>query len=319
MIQLVKVRRQVLVSASAIALLGAAGVGAASISSGSLATPQAASTDPGYTGYCGVELADIKHLTDPAASSINFTPQDATVAQLGAIPAPSHAPSTRTAQEKVVYRLNVHLQKAKLEDDSDIHLVIDDGAGHSMISELPAAQCESGAVHESDIDQARADFVHACGLPGSSSFSTLGGNATLTGVFFFDVPHGQTGAAPNYAELHPLLSFSTSNCFVPGPPTTTASTTTTTTATTTTATTTAATTTTVATPPPTRCVVPNVKGLALVGARSRVVRASCSLGRITHAYSRRIRRGRVIAQRPGPGTVWPHGTSVRLTISRGRK
>jgi hypothetical protein len=29
----------------------------------------------------------------------------------------------------------------------------------------------------------------------------------VTGVLFFDFPHGQFGHARNYAELHPVLGF----------------------------------------------------------------------------------------------------------------
>jgi hypothetical protein len=31
--------------------------------------------------------------------------------------------------------------------------------------------------------------------------------ARITGVAFFDFPHGQTGVAPNAIELHPILGF----------------------------------------------------------------------------------------------------------------
>jgi hypothetical protein len=45
----------------------------------------------------------------------------------------------------------------------------------------------------------------------------------VTGVAFFDFPHGQTGVAPNAIELHPILGFRclTSPAPRPGPTTTT--------------------------------------------------------------------------------------------------
>jgi hypothetical protein len=52
----------------------------------------------------------------------------------------------------------------------------------------------------------RRRFVAACGKIGSS-FKALNGRAVMPGVGFWDIPHGQTGAAPNYIELHPLLRF----------------------------------------------------------------------------------------------------------------
>jgi hypothetical protein len=37
-------------------------------------------------------------------------------------------------------------------------------------------------------------------------------NATITGVGFFDIVHGQSGVAPNGIELHPALDFRCSDC-----------------------------------------------------------------------------------------------------------
>jgi hypothetical protein len=54
--------------------------------------------------------------------------------------------------------------------------------------------------------------IAACGQPSSSHFTNLGGRANITGVGFFDIPHGQTGVAPNAIELHPVLKFLASSC-----------------------------------------------------------------------------------------------------------
>jgi hypothetical protein len=51
-------------------------------------------------------------------------------------------------------------------------------------------------------------------MPSASSFSFLRGSATITGVGFFDLLHGQTGVAPNGIELHPVLGFSRARCAV---------------------------------------------------------------------------------------------------------
>ena len=59
--------------------------------------------------------------------------------------------------------------------------------------------------------RARNDFARACGDVGSS-FARLRGAATISGVGFFDVLHGQTGVAPNGIELHPVLRFQSSDC-----------------------------------------------------------------------------------------------------------
>jgi beta-lactam-binding protein with PASTA domain len=70
---------------------------------------------------------------------------------------------------------------------------------------------------------------------------------------------------------------------------------------------------------PTACVVPRLRNLTLVSARRLLAKRGCSLGRVTRARSRRVRRGRVIAQRPAPGLRRARGAKVRVVLSRGRR
>jgi eukaryotic-like serine/threonine-protein kinase len=65
------------------------------------------------------------------------------------------------------------------------------------------------------------------------------------------------------------------------------------------------------------CTVPRLRGLALAGAKRALAKKGCSLGRVTRAYSRRVRRGRVLAQRPGPGLRLRRGAKVAVVLSRG--
>jgi len=67
-------------------------------------------------------------------------------------------------------------------------------------------------------------------------------------------------------------------------------------------------------PPVVKCVVPRVIGLRLARAKAKIRGKHCSVGRIRRAHSRRV--GRVIAQRPRPGTVKPRGFPVRLVVGR---
>jgi Ca2+-binding RTX toxin-like protein len=75
-------------------------------------------------------------------------------------------------------------------------------------------------------------------------------------------------------------------------------------------------------PPPTpqvRCVVPNVKGKTLAQARRLLASKRCALGRVTKAYSQKVRKGHVISQRPSVGRRLPRGTKVQVKVSRGRR
>ena len=69
-------------------------------------------------------------------------------------------------------------------------------------------------------------------------------------------------------------------------------------------------------PPGATCVVPRLARSTLPVAKVAVRRGGCTVGRVTRKYSR-VRKGRVIAQRPKAGTRLPAGASVALVLSRG--
>jgi VCBS repeat-containing protein len=68
-----------------------------------------------------------------------------------------------------------------------------------------------------------------------------------------------------------------------------------------------------------RCAVPNVKGKTVRAARIALNRAKCTLGRVTRAYSSRLRAGRVVAQSRRPGARLPRGARVNVVVSRGKR
>jgi hypothetical protein len=67
------------------------------------------------------------------------------------------------------------------------------------------------------------------------------------------------------------------------------------------------------------CTVPTVTGMVLSAAKRALARANCSFAKVRSAYSKDVRRGGVISQKPKPGTVLPNGGMVNLVVSRGRK
>jgi hypothetical protein len=67
------------------------------------------------------------------------------------------------------------------------------------------------------------------------------------------------------------------------------------------------------------CVVPKLKGKTLKAAKRALRTHFCSLGKVKHAFSTRVRKGRVISQKPKPGKHLNHGAKVRLIISKGRR
>lgn len=65
--------------------------------------------------------------------------------------------------------------------------------------------------------------------------------------------------------------------------------------------------------------VPNLNGKTL-GAAERAIRShGCSVGKISHATSKSVRKGRVISQKPKPGTRLKLAAKVSLLVSEGRR
>jgi subtilisin family serine protease len=65
------------------------------------------------------------------------------------------------------------------------------------------------------------------------------------------------------------------------------------------------------------CTVPRLRGLKLIQAKRQLIKRGCALGRVKWAYSGRVGRGRVIAQRRTPGLRLRRGAKVGVTLSRG--
>ncbi len=166
---------------------------------------------------CGEERWAVKTLSDPSATAVNFAPQASTVDGLRALLKPSVGQNTPriSPNEFQAYTIPVALVRMKLEDDRDIHLVVADTiSGNTMIVEFPDVACEGAidSAKKAEMQSARATFTAACGNPSASSFKNLSGFATLTGVAFFDILHGQSGVAPNGVELHPVLAVFNITC-----------------------------------------------------------------------------------------------------------
>ena len=67
------------------------------------------------------------------------------------------------------------------------------------------------------------------------------------------------------------------------------------------------------------CLVPKLKGMRLKTARRALKAHDCSTGKIRHAFSKTVQKGRVISQKPKPHKLLEHGAKVRLTVSNGKR
>jgi hypothetical protein len=172
-------------------------------------------------GSCGVERWSVKTGTDADAGLINLQSiTQTTIASLTSLPAPTTLPANNRIQptETTVFQLHATLTEYRLEADSDYHLILGDGSGNTMITEIPSPACVgSSSILLSSIRRARSEFDAQ--YTTTSSFQTANVPVTVTGVGFFDFLHGQTGVAPNGIELHAVLDvqFGTGGTPTPTP------------------------------------------------------------------------------------------------------
>lgn len=135
---------------------------------------------------CGVDHWPEKVLRDPgAAVALVPAPEKSSIAQLGALP--------RTSKRRA-YVVVGKVAAIKTEADGDRHVILREGVA-SIIVELPNPKCATGSLALAAIRRA---WLQAAGL-------RVGQRVRATGMLFFDRPHGQSGKAPNSAELHPLF------------------------------------------------------------------------------------------------------------------
>jgi len=157
---------------------------------------------------CGVERWSVKTGTDSDAAQVGFIPQATTIATMRSWPAPATIPANNRVMpnETTVWTINATLTQYKLESDSDYHLVVRDGAGNTIVTEIPLPGCVGAeSPFAASIANARAKF-DAMFIP-DGNFQFVNVPVQITGVAMFDFLHGQTGVAPNGIEIHPILDI----------------------------------------------------------------------------------------------------------------
>ena len=158
-------------------------------------------------GMCGRELWDLKTLSDPRRNLVYLRPIPTTVAAIAARRPPRRTPTLRARGfERHIWRVNAQITEYRLEDDSDIHMILF-GDDAYMIAEMPSPSClpRRTRLRRSIID-ARTLFEQQCGAA-TDEWRSLGAVAQIDGVGFWDFPHGQDGHAENDAELHPVTQI----------------------------------------------------------------------------------------------------------------
>jgi hypothetical protein len=169
---------------------------------------------------CGVERWAVKTGTDNEAKQTNLKKSmHTTIQALNNITAPE--PDTiknlprQSPVETTVYVVDATLTQFRGENDSDYHLILSDNAGNVMIAEIPFPDCvgenspyAAGIVASRKAFDAKYTVLPPLDPNGDPNpFQDANIPVRISGVGFFDVPHGQNGLAKNAIELHPVLNI----------------------------------------------------------------------------------------------------------------
>jgi 6-phosphogluconolactonase len=66
-----------------------------------------------------------------------------------------------------------------------------------------------------------------------------------------------------------------------------------------------------------QCVVPNLKKKKKKKAAKKLAAANCSLGKVKKKHSSKVKKGKIIKQKPPAGTILPPGSPVKIKVSSG--
>lgn len=157
---------------------------------------------------CGVDRWAVKRLTDRDRDEIDFTVRRTTIRSLGRLRVPSARRQDRRAgvNERRLFCVEAWLMYAHPQDDGDLHLALLDVTDErsTMVAEIPEPRCSVVC---------RSPYARAFATARTTVEDKLARDTTgifrvvVVGVGFFDRKHGQTDAAPNYFELHPVLGI----------------------------------------------------------------------------------------------------------------
>lgn len=198
---------------------------------------------PAVFAQCGEERIQVKTTADVNASKIDYTPVDATVAELNALPVPrglEKNTETRFPEELKVYKVDAFLGGFKIElgdkkspGDRDFHIVIADlKTPDTMIVEMVHPDCVPKPF-ELLSATLRDTWSKRFGVP-TKTFRDVSKHKMkieVTGIGFYDIKHnndrdcnpgekptkkdkhgkmvcqGQDGHAKNNFELHRVISW----------------------------------------------------------------------------------------------------------------
>jgi len=156
---------------------------------------------------CGGNLWRLKTLSDQDRSKVALDPQSTTIGAIRDRKGPGRVPTRRiTAFQLHVWEVPGQVTSFRLDPTVAIRLqLFDDGAYLDAV--IPAPSCLPGTTRDrADIAAAWHAFTSKCGRA-TSNWQSFGAILAVRGVGFWSGNHPLRGAAPNGAELHPVIGL----------------------------------------------------------------------------------------------------------------
>jgi hypothetical protein len=149
---------------------------------------------------------------DAQARDVSLDPVPTTIDELRAVPHVERPPVGRIAPvELTTYVLrDVELRSFQRAPDGDVHMVLADEHGHTMIAEAAPPFCtDVDSPWRGQITAVRTLVDHEIPMAMMGWRHQI---VSMAGVGYLDSLHGQMGVAPNGIEIHPVLAM----CFGKG-------------------------------------------------------------------------------------------------------
>ena len=144
--------------------------------------------------------------TDRRARDVSLDPVPTTIDELRAFPNPGRQPERIPPVELTTYVLrDVELHSFQRAPDGDVHMVLRDEHGHTMIIEATPPFCT--APESPWMPQIKAVRKLVDDRIPNAMMGWRWETVSVAGIGYFDSVHGQLGVAPNGIELHPILAM----------------------------------------------------------------------------------------------------------------
>ena len=156
---------------------------------------------------CGGELWRLKTFSDPDRGKVDLNSQPTTIGAIRERKGPGRVPTRRiTSFQLHAWDVAGQVTAFKLDPTGAIRLqLFDDGAYLDAV--IPSPSCLSGKTRDrGDIAAAWHAFATKCGRA-TPSWQSFGGVLAIRGIGFWSGRHPLRGAAPNGAELHPVVGL----------------------------------------------------------------------------------------------------------------